>query len=157
MDFCYFHDIVLILRCITTLINMELEEVWVEFGGEHKPKITRHSLHARFGTAFWWKFMFFSGNDDVSKVGTKHAVLTCDPLSLTTFAETDSLTTVDISAVERYIVKVWDGACANNIADIFDKLRHDCYLNGKVLTDLPPTSSVTLGGASVWSEMLSLY
>ena len=95
------------------------------------------------------KVHVFSGNDAVSKVGTKNAALTCNPFSLTNFAETDSLTTVYISVVERNIVKVWDGACSNNTADIFDKLRHDCYLNGKALTDLPPTLSVTLGGASV--------
>ena len=103
------------------------------------------------------KVHVFSGNDAVSKVGTKHAALTCNPFSLTNFAKTNSLTTVDINVVERYIVKVLDGACSNNTADIFDKLRHDCYLNGKALTDLPPTSLVTLGSASVWSEMLSLY
>ena len=85
--------ILLILRCITTFINMELQEVWVEFGGEHKPKIPRHSLHARLGVAFCSilvKFHVLSGNDSVSKVGTKHAALTCNPLSLTNFAETDS-------------------------------------------------------------------
>ena len=38
-----------------------------------------------------------SGNDAVSKVGTKHAAPICNPLSLTNFAETDSLTTVDIT------------------------------------------------------------
>ena len=96
--------IVLILRCITTFINMELEEVWVEFGGEHRPKITRHSLRASFGEAFCSilvKVHVLSGNDAVSKVGTKYAALTCNPFSLTNFAETDSLTTVDISVVER--------------------------------------------------------
>ena len=73
--------IVLILRCITTFINMELEEVWVEFGGEHKPNIPRHSLHARFGAAFCSilvKVHVLSDNDAVSKVGTTHAALTCN-------------------------------------------------------------------------------
>ena len=37
----------------------------------------------------------------------------------TNFAETESLTTVGISVVERYLEKVWDGACSNNTADIF--------------------------------------
>ena len=86
-----------------------------------------------------------SGNDVVSKVGTEHAALTCNPFYLTNFAETDSLTTVDISVVERYLVKVWDGVCSNNTADIFDKLRHDCYFSGKALTDLLPTSSAICG------------
>ena len=113
------------------------------FVGERKPKIPCHSsLHARFGAAccsILVKVHVLSGNEAVSKVGTKQDALTCNPFSFTNFAETDSLTTLDISVVEHYLVKVWDGACSNNTADIFDKLRHDCYLNGKTLTDLPPT------------------
>ena len=140
--------IVLILRCITTFINIELQEVWVEFGGEHKPKIPRHIPHTRLGVAFCSilvKVHVLFGNDAVSKVGTKHAALTCNPFYLTNFAETDSLTTVDISVVERYLVKVWDRTCSNNTADIFDKLRHDCYFNGKAPTDLLPTSPAIWG------------
>ena len=91
------------------------------------------------------KVHVLSGNDAVSKAGTKHAALTCNPLYLTNFAETDSLTTVDISVVERYFVKVLTGASSNTTADTFDKFRHDSYLNGKTLTDLPPTSSAICG------------
>ena len=99
----------------------------VEFGiGEHKRKIPLHTLHARFGAAFCSilvKVHVLSGKDDVSKVGTKHGELTCNPFSLTNFAETDSLTSVDISVVERYIGKVWSGARSNITADIyFEKL-----------------------------------
>ena len=94
------------------------------------------------------KVHVLSGNDAVSKVGTKHAALTCNPFYFTNFAKTDSITTFDISIVERCIVKVWDGACSNNTADIFDKLRHDCYLNGKAPTDWPPTSSAICGHIS---------
>ena len=91
------------------------------------------------------KVHVLSGNAAVSKVGTKHAALTCNPFSLTNSAETDSLTTVDISVVERYMVKVWAGARSNTPADTFHKLRHDSCLNGKALTDLPPTSSAICG------------
>ena len=130
---------------MTTFINMELQEVLVEFGGEHKWKIPLHTLHTRFGAAFWSilvKIHVFPGNDAASKAGTNHAALTCDPLSLINFAEIDSLTTVDISVVERYMVKVWAGAHSNTTAD---KFRHDSYLKGKALTDLPPTSSAICG------------
>ena len=68
------------------------------------------------------KVHVLSGDDPVSKVVTKHAVLTCNLFSLTNFAETDSLTTVDISVVERYLVKVSAGARSNTNADTFDKL-----------------------------------
>ena len=103
----------------------------MEFGGEYKQKIPLHTLHTRFGAAFCSilvKVHVLSGNDAVSKVGTKHAALTCNPLSLTKFAETDSLTTVDISVVERYLGKVLAGTRSNTTADTFDKFRHDSYL-----------------------------
>ena len=77
----------------------------MEFGGEYKQKIPLHTLHTRFGAAFCSilvKVHVLSGDDAVSNVGTKHAALACNPLSLTNFAETDSLTKVDISVVERY-------------------------------------------------------
>ena len=137
--------IVLILRCITTFISMELEEVLVEFGGEHRPKITRHSLHVSFGAAFCSilvKVHVLTSNDAVSKVGTKHFQ---NSFSLTSFAETDSLTTVDISVVERYLVKAPAGTRSNTTADTFDKFRHNSYLNEKALTDLPPTLSAICG------------
>ena len=70
------------------------------------------------------KVHVLSGDDPVSKVGTKHAVLTCNPLSLTNFAETDSLTTVDISVVERYLVKVLAGARSNTTADTFVNMSY---------------------------------
>ena len=120
----------------------------MELGGEHKRNIPLHTLHIRFGAAFCSilvKVHVLSGNDAVSKVGTKHVALTCNPLSLTNFADTDSLTTVDISVVERYLVKVLAGAGSNTTADTFDKFRHDSYLNEKALTDLPPTSSAICG------------
>ena len=146
-------SIVFILRYMTTYINMGLQEVLVEFDGEHKRKIPLHTLHARFGAAFCSilvKVNVLPGNDAVSKVGTKHAALTCNPLSLTNFAKTDSLTTVDISVVERYRVKVLTEARSNTTAVTFDKFRHDSYLNGKALTDLPPTSSAIV--SYMWSH-----
>ena len=127
-----------------------LGEVW----GGAQAKDSSLFTSCLFGAAFCSirvKVHVLSGNDAVGKVGTKHAALTCNPLSLTNLAETDPLTTVDISVVERYLVKVRDGACSNNTAGIFDKLRHDCYLNGKELMYHQPRrlSMVTLGGASV--------
>ena len=97
----------------------------VEFGtGLHKRTIPLHRLQARFRAAFCSilvKVHVISGNEAVSKVGTKHAELTCNPFSLTNFAETDSLTTVDISVVERYIGQVSTGARSNTTADTFEK------------------------------------
>ena len=120
---------------------MGLQEVLVEFSGEYKRKIPFRTLHTRFGAAFCsivMKVHVFSGKDAVSKVGTKHAAITCNPLSLTNFAETDSLTTVDISVVERYLVKAPAGTRSN-------MFWHNSYLNEKALTDLPQTLSDICG------------
>ena len=70
---------------------------------------------------------------NISKKGTKHAAFTCNPLSFTNFAETDSLTTVDISVVERYPMKVLAGVRSNTTVDTFVKFRYDSYLNRKAL------------------------
>ena len=135
---------------MTNFINMGLQEVLVEFGGEYKRKNRLHTLHStRFRAAFCSvlvKVHVLSGNDAVSKVGTKHAALTCNPLSLTNFAETDSITKVDISVAERYLVRFGlELVQTPDTADTFDKFRHNSYLNEKVLTDLPPTSSAICG------------
>ena len=124
-----------------------------EFGGEYNRKTPLRTPHTRFGAAFCSilvKVNVLPGNDAVSKVGTKHAALKCNPLSLTNFAETDSLATVDNGVVERYLVKVLAGARSNTTADTFDKFRHDRYFNGKALTDLPPTSSAICGHIRWW-------
>ena len=130
----------------------------VEFGtDEHKRTIPLHTLHARFGAAFCKilvKIHVLSGNDAVSKVDTKHAEFTCNPFCITNFAETDSLSTVDI--VERYMMKVWAGARSNTTADTFEKFRHDCYSNEKALTDLEPQIS-RKRGIQIFGQTSSLY
>ena len=66
-------SIVLLLRYMTTFINMGLQKVRVEFDtGEHKRTIPFHTLHAMFGAAFCSilvKVHVLSGNDAVSNVG----------------------------------------------------------------------------------------
>jgi hypothetical protein len=140
--------IALILRYII-LINKGLKELWVEYGtGERRRKIPMHALHARLGADFCnivIKTHVLSGDDAVSKVGTKHAALVCHPLSLINFAETDSLAEADMNVAEQYLVKLWAGACSSTTVNTFDKLRHDCYLTGKSLNELPPTSSTICG------------
>ena len=65
---------------------MGLQKALVEFGtGEYKQKIPLLTLHATFGAAFCHILVnvhVLSGNDAVSKVGTKHAALTCLLLTL---------------------------------------------------------------------------
>ena len=139
----------LIMRYMTVFKTKGLKELWIEYGtGEHKRKIPLHALHSRLGNdtcSILIKAHVLSGDDAVSKVGTKHAALVCQPMSLINFAETNSLAEADIRDVERYLVRLWEGARSNTTADTFDDLRYNCYLKGKSLNELPPTSSVICG------------
>ena len=139
-------SIALVMQYMTLFKSKGLTELWIEYGtGENRRKIPLHTLHVRLGTdtcSILLKAHVLSGDDAVSKVGTKHAALVCHPMSLTNFAETNSLTKADISVVEQYLVRLWVGARSNTTVDTFDKLRYDCYLKGKSLNELPPTSSV---------------
>ncbi|MES9884561.1 MAG: hypothetical protein ABW185_27265 [Sedimenticola sp.] len=142
-------SIALILRYMTVFKTKGLKELWIEYGtGEHRRKIPLHTLHVRLGAdtcSILIKAHVLSGDDAVSKVGTKHAALVCQPMSLTNFAETNSLAEADIRVVEQYLVRLWAGARSSTTVDTFDKLRYDCYLKGKSLNELPPTSSVICG------------
>ena len=72
--------VVQILRHITAFFEKGLQEMWVEFGtGEHRRKIPLHCLHAKLGEHFCnilLKAHVMSGNDVVSKIGTKYAAIT---------------------------------------------------------------------------------
>ena len=137
------------LRYLDMFFTKGLKELWVEFGtGENRRKIPLHKLLSILGAPLCRnliKVHILSGDDCVSKVGTKHAALVCNPLVLVNFAETDSLTAADMSIVEDFLVKVWSGSRSKPTADTFDKLRHDHYLKGKPLNELPPTSAVIRG------------
>ena len=114
----------LILLHIIAFFKKGLQETWIEFGtGEHRRKIPLHCLHAKPGKHFCnilLKTHVLSGNDVVSKIGTKYAAITCDPLSLNTFAENDSLTETDISVNEHYLVKLWTGLLSSSTVKTFD-------------------------------------
>jgi len=91
---------------------MRLKKLWVEYGtGKHRRKIQLHTLYVRLGAdiySFLIKAHILSGDDAVSKIGTKHASLVCHPISLTNFAETISLTETDIRIVEQISSKTLD-------------------------------------------------
>ena len=87
-------SIALILRYLPEFKCKGLCELWNEIGtGEHRRKIPLHTLHGKIGDALCRviiKAHILTGNDEVSKIGTKHAALSCNPLMLTNFAETDT-------------------------------------------------------------------
>ena len=46
----------------------------------------------------------------MSKVGTKHAAMTCDSVQyITNFGETDTLSDQDVVLADMYVVRVWAG------------------------------------------------
>lgn len=83
----------------------------------------------------------------MSKVGSKHAAMTCDPVKyLSNFGEENTLTEQDISCAEKYLVRVWAGVRSKTTAETFDELRIENYNGGATGIDsLPPTSSVIRG------------
>ena len=92
------------------------------------------------------KAFIITGNDYLSKIGTKHAALSCSPeVYLANFGNEDILTECDISLAETYLVKVWAGVRSKTTATTFDKLRVEQYVNGTGIESLAPTSSVIRG------------
>ena len=60
------------------------------------------------------------GDDAVSKIGTEHASLICEPQKyLSDFGESNTLTD---QAVEEYLVRVWAGAQSKPKSCTFDQL-----------------------------------
>ena len=130
-----------------------LEKMWCLYStGENKRFLPIHKIHAVLGDS-WSRIIIkahvLTGDDSLSKVGTKHAALTCDPIKyLSGFAESDELFEADIGQTEEYLVKVWVGARSNTTCRTFSELRLQEYTStkdAKALESLPPTSSSILG------------
>ena len=83
----------------------------------------------------------------MSKVGTKHAAMTCDPVQyLTNFGQTDTLSDQDEVPAEKNLVCVWAGARSTSTAHAFNQLRVEQYTSSRAGSDaLPPTSSEIRG------------
>ena len=74
------------------------------------------------------KAHILTGDDCISKVGTKHAAMTFDPVQyLTNFGETDTWTDQDVVLAEKYLVHVWAGARSTTTAHTFNQLRVKQY------------------------------
>ena len=86
----------------------------------------------------------------MSKVGTKYAAITCEPVQyLTNFGETDTLSEQDaVHCHNRYLVHVWAGDRSTTTAheQTFNQLRVEHYTSYRAGIDaLPPTSSEIRG------------
>ena len=142
--------IVRLMRFITEWREQGLHELWVEFGsGEHKRYLPLHILHQRLGMGLSQvlvKVHVLTGDDALSKIGTKHAALTCEPEKyLNTFAESHDLSEESLKKAEEYLVRVWNGSGRKTSSQTFDQLRVENHVKSatpKSLAQLPPTSSV---------------
>ena len=93
------------------------------------------------------KAHILTGNDSISKIGTKHGAMVSDPVKcLERFGETEKLSEEDQALKEKYLVRVWVGARSTTRALIFNHLRVEKYCSAMAgLDSLPPTSSVIKG------------
>ena len=129
-----------------------LQELWVEFGiGERKRYLPLHILAIKLGPDLCRvvvKTHVLTGDDALSKIGTKYASLLCDPQNLlATFGESSQLSNDEIVRAEKYLVNVWTGLRSKFKFETFNKLRVHYVINStpKPLQNLPPTSCVIHG------------
>ena len=121
-------------------------ELWLQYGtGESQRMLPLHEISITLGPAVskvLVKAHILTGEDVMSKIGTKHAAYLMDPLKyLQTFGENPRPSPAEIALVEEYLVRVYAGIRNKPIAKTFDELRLEKYVSGKVgINDLPPTS-----------------
>ena len=133
------------------LLALGMMEIWQQYGtGEKQCMLPLHQAVSNLRTPLAKtviKGHILTGDDCMSKVGTKHAAMASDPVKyLTNFGEADSLTEQDAALTEKYLVHVWAGARSSTTAVTFDDLRVENYTSASAGIDaLPPTSSVIRG------------
>ena len=138
---------ILLLYYTSEFKELGLRELWLQYGtGENRRMIPVHQAHANLGTALSkaiLKAYILTGNDYISKIGTKHAAISCKPdYYLANFGDAEALSEQDIYQAEEFLVHVWAGVRSSTTSQTFDQLRLEHYLNGSSIDNLPPTSSV---------------
>lgn len=142
-----------LLRYVAHFRKRGLQELWVEVGTD---EIRRHiplHIHAEKLEEGLCKVIvkahILTGDDAISKIGTKHASLAFDPENyLADFAESDTVTDENFRKAEEYLIQVWAGVKSKPKSKTFDKLRVEVQLRAKIpklIYVLPPTSSVIHG------------
>lgn len=125
--------------------------MWQQYGtGEKRRMLPLHQAVSQLGSSLAKaviKAHILTGDDCMSKVGSKHAAISCDPVQyLTNFGETDMLLEQDAVLAEKYLVRVFAGARSTTTCETFDQLRVESYISARVgIDDLPPTSSEIRG------------
>ena len=110
---------VLLLYYLPYLKAKGLKELWQRFGtGEKKRMIPLHDMLRYFGESFC-KFVLkahvLTGDDTMSKIGTKKAALQSGDLAglLLGLSNSGELTNIEMNIVEEYLVRVWSGVRKN--------------------------------------------
>jgi hypothetical protein len=141
----------LLLHYTPLFQELGLKEVWQQYGtGEKRRMLPVHQAVLKLGEPMAKtviKAHILTGDDCMSKIGTKHAAIVSDPVQyLMNFGEENSLSDQDAALAEKYLVRVWAGARSKTNAETFDQLRIESYTSGSIGIDaLPPTSSVVRG------------
>ena len=102
-----------------------MKEIWQQYGtGETHLHCIKQSLLGAPLAKTVIKAHILTGEDCMSKVGTKNAAMTCDPVQyLTNFGEADTLTEQDTALAEKYLVRVWAGATGTGQVQLLRRLR----------------------------------
>ena len=94
--------------------------------GENRRHLLLHILAERLGLSLCrvlLKAHVLTGCDALSKLGTKHAALSCHSEKyLEEFAESHDLSQESLKKVEEYLVHVWAGVCRKTPSQTFDQL-----------------------------------
>ncbi|KAL8622995.1 hypothetical protein ACOMHN_027116 [Nucella lapillus] len=141
----------LLLHYTSLFHALGLKEIWQQYGtSENRRMLPLHQAVSRLGAPLaksLIKAHILTGDDCMSKVGTKYAAMAADPVQhLTNFGETDSLSEQDEALAEKYLVHVWAGVKSRTTAETFNQLRVENYTSATAGIDsLPPTSSVIRG------------
>ena len=131
-------------------LDMGLVELWQWYGGgstmRYRPL---HDIARKIGAPMAKcivKLHNLTGNDAISKIGTKKAALKFDPLEyLAGFAEGESDSAESLKLAEKYLNRVYNGERCVTLDDSFDGLRLRSYRTKCNLGELPPTSAVMHG------------
>ena len=99
---------------ITHLLALGMKEIWQQYGtGEKRRMLPLHQAVSNLGAPLAKtviKEQMLTGDDCMSKVGTKHAAMASDPVQyLTNVGEVDTLSDQDTALAEKYLVRVWAG------------------------------------------------
>ena len=90
------HTFAILLHYTPYFQDQGLQELWQQYGtGEKRRMLPLHQAACQLGSSLTRtviKAPVLTGDDCMSKVGTKHAALVCDPVQyLTNFGKTDAL------------------------------------------------------------------